>query len=47
MSRLDGTTYACPKCGQAVVVYVPLAAPPTCSKHTGGGVLMQARTTGK
>jgi endogenous inhibitor of DNA gyrase (YacG/DUF329 family) len=35
-----GSTYKCNRCGQTVTVYVTPTHPPTCSKHTGGGVKM-------
>jgi DNA-directed RNA polymerase subunit RPC12/RpoP len=33
-------TYKCPACGARITVQVKLTAPPTCSKHTGGGKAM-------
>lgn len=33
--------YTCTKCSNRIVVHVTPSAPPTCSKHTGGGVIMK------
>jgi len=33
--------YQCSKCGNEIELRVNPSYPPTCSKHTGGGWLMQ------